>query len=155
MTTYIDKSDLRIATELNDLLQVEILPGLGLDADQVWKDFSILINALAPVNRGLLNKRDDIQQQVDEWHRAHPGSIQDTDAYKNFLTSIGYLIPEGEDFTINTKNVDDIPGMEMTLGEEIIGVVDRLTNPRDVYAINLEKDGLILPSRLVQIRHLV
>jgi malate synthase len=107
MTTYIEKSDLRIATELDELLNQEILPGLGLDAEQIWKDFSRLINELAPVNRGLLNKRDDIQKQVDEWHRAHPGSIKDIDSYKKFLTSIGYLIPEGEDFIINTKNVDD------------------------------------------------
>ena len=76
MTTYIEKSDLRIATELDELLNQEILPGLGLDADQLWEDFSVLIHDLAPVNQALLSKRDDIQQQIDDWHRTNPGSIE-------------------------------------------------------------------------------
>ncbi len=107
MTTYVDKSDLRVASSLDQLLNQEILPGLDLDANKIWKGFSDLVHELAPANQALLKKRDDIQAQIDEWHRANPGPIKDMDVYKEFLTEIGYLVPEGYDFSIDTSNVDD------------------------------------------------
>ena len=107
MTTYIEKNDLHIAIELDELLNQEILPGLDLDADQIWMDFSLLVHKLAPVNKILLKKRDDIQRQLDKWHQDNPGSINDFGSYKDFLTSIGYLIPEGQDFSIETSNIDE------------------------------------------------
>ncbi len=107
MTTYVDKSDLRVASSLDELLNQEILPGLDLDANKIWKGFSDLVHELAPINQALLKKRDDIQEQIDEWHRANPGPIKDMDAYKEFLTTIGYLVPEGYNFSIDTSNVDE------------------------------------------------
>ena len=83
------------------------MPGLDLISDQIWKDFSILVHELAPVNKALLKKRDDIQIQIDNWHQENPGCIDDFDNHKKFLMDIGYLIPEGPDFSINTGNVDE------------------------------------------------
>ena len=107
MNQYIDKSGLQIHKHLNDLLSDEILPGLELETDYIWNEFSNLVNKLAPINRQLLAKRDAIQEKIDQWHIQNPGAVQnDFTSYKAFLTEIGYLVPEGPDFTINTKNVD-------------------------------------------------
>ena len=62
---------------------------------------------MAPKNKALLAKRDDLQAQIDAWHHAHKGQAHDAAAYKTFLQQIGYLLPEPEDFQATTANVDE------------------------------------------------
>lgn len=107
MTQYISKAGLKVHPHLNELLENEILPGLELDAEQIWQGFSKLLDDLTPVNRELLAKRDAIQEKIDAWHIENPGQVQNNfDQYKAFLMEIGYLVVDGPDFKISTQNVD-------------------------------------------------
>jgi len=78
-----------------------------VDAGQFWSGLDTLLHDLAPRNRALLDTRDALQAKIDSWHTARRGQIFDAAAYESFLREIGYLVPEGEDFTIGTANVDD------------------------------------------------
>ncbi|MFV5491060.1 malate synthase G [Acinetobacter sp. ASP199] len=104
MTARIQKGKLAIAKELYDFIENEALPGSGLDSETYWKNFEQVVVDLSPKNKALLAKRDAIQAQIDEWHRNNTFELQ---AYKAFLTEIGYLLPEVEDFQITTENVDE------------------------------------------------
>ncbi|WP_425879846.1 malate synthase G [Acinetobacter sp. TWP2-2-3] len=104
MTARIQKGKLAIAKELYDFIENEALPGSGLDSETYWKNFEQVVVDLSPKNKALLAKRDDIQAKIDEWHRNNTFELQ---AYKAFLTEIGYLLPEVEDFQISTQNVDE------------------------------------------------
>ena len=102
MTDRIDKFGLRVARPLHDLIENEALPLTGVASDTFWKGLSDLVHGFGPKNRALLAKRDDLQAQIDAWHRVHRGQPIDTAAYKDFLAEIGYLVPEGPDFQIDT-----------------------------------------------------
>ncbi|HJF27848.1 malate synthase G [Acinetobacter bohemicus] len=104
MTARIQKGKLAIAKELYDFIENEALPGSGLDSETYWKNFEQVVVDLSPKNKALLAKRDEIQAKIDEWHRNNTFELQ---AYKAFLTEIGYLLPEVEDFRISTENVDE------------------------------------------------
>ena len=104
MTARIQKGKLAIAQELYDFIENEALPGSGLDSDTYWKNFEQVVVDLTPKNKALLAKRDDLQAKIDEWHRNNTFELG---AYKAFLTEIGYLLPEVEDFQITTENVDE------------------------------------------------
>lgn len=104
MTTRIQKGKLAIAQELYDFIENEALPVAGLDSDTYWKNFEQVVVDLTPKNVELLQKRDDIQAKIDEWHRQNDFELE---SYKAFLTQIGYLLPEVEDFEITTENVDE------------------------------------------------
>ena len=110
---------LSIDPALEALVREEIMPGLGLDAEDFWKSFSHILNDLTPRNRELLEKRDRIQQQIDEWHLNRMGKPHDPQAYQEFLRSIDYLVPEGPDFKITTTGVDpeisQIPGPQLVV----------------------------------------
>lgn len=106
MTERIQKGGLQIAAVLHDLVANEIAPGTGVEPDAFWASFENIINTLGPKNKALLAKRDDIQAKIDAWHKARAGQAHDAVAYKAFLTEIGYLVPEGGDFSIETRNVD-------------------------------------------------
>ena len=107
MTDRIQQGSLHIAAVLHQLLENEIAPGTGVSPGQFWQGFESIVNDLAPRNAELLEKRETIQAQIDAWHREHPGAGYDKAAYKAFLQEIGYLLPEGGDFTISTENVDE------------------------------------------------
>ena len=98
--------NLKVDKGLYALVRDEIAPGTGIEADAFWKAFSDIVTAMAPENRALLDKRDAIQQQIDAWHLARKGEPMDSEAYAAFLSEIGYLIPEGEEFRVTTENVD-------------------------------------------------
>ena len=110
---------LSIDPALEALVREEIIPGLGLDAEDFWNSFSQILNDLTPRNRELLEKRDRIQQQIDDWHLNRKGQPHDPQAYQEFLRSIDYLVPEGPDFKITTTGVDpeisQIPGPQLVV----------------------------------------
>ncbi|MBC9228581.1 malate synthase G [bacterium SPL81] len=104
MTVRIQKGKLAIAKELYDFIENEALPGSGLDSETYWKNFEQVVVDLSPKNKALLAKRDDLQAKIDEWHRNNKFELN---AYKAFLTEIGYLVPEVADFNVTTENVDE------------------------------------------------
>jgi len=128
MTSRIECSGLSVARELYDLVNEEIIPGTGVDPDDFWTGFARLVKDLGPKNKALLEKRDRIRAQINDWHHAHPGAI-DLPAYKQFLADIGYLVPEGEAFDISTSGVD--PEIAGIAGPQLVVPV---SNAR--YALN-------------------
>lgn len=105
MTERVQRGELAIAKELYDFIVNQAIEGTGISVDDYWAKFEAVIADLMPKNKALLDKRDAIQAQIDTWHRANPKL--DFAAYKAFLTEIGYLVNEGEDFSVNPQNVDD------------------------------------------------
>jgi malate synthase len=101
----IERNGLAIDEALHTFLVEEALAGSGIDADQFFAAFSTIVHDLAPKNRALLNKRDQLQMQMDEWYRKN-GAPSDMAQYEAFLREIGYLLPEGPDFKVETDNVD-------------------------------------------------
>ncbi len=99
--------NLQIASEIHNLIANEAIPGSQVTAAAFWAGFEQILADLMPKNQALLKKRDALQAQIDGWHKARRGQPHDAAAYKKFLTDIGYLLPEGPDFTITTANVDD------------------------------------------------
>ncbi|MEC8887287.1 MAG: malate synthase G [Pseudomonadota bacterium] len=104
MTERIQQGKLAIAKELYDFIENEALPGSGIDSATYWKNFEQVVVDLSPKNKALLEKREALQKQIDEWHRNNKFELE---AYKAFLTDIGYLEPEVADFQITTENVDE------------------------------------------------
>ena len=106
MTDRIEKFGLQVARPLHDMIEHEALPAAGVASDTFWQGLSSLVHELGPRNRALLARRDELQSELDEWHRARRGEPIDAAAYRAFLARIGYLVPEGRDFVIETANVD-------------------------------------------------
>ncbi len=106
MANYIETSGLRIDEQLYRLVRDEIAPGTAIDADSFWVSFGKIVDDLAPTNRALLDRRDALQRQIDQWCLAHRAKPYDVGEYKTFLTEIGYLDAEGEDFQAGSANVD-------------------------------------------------
>ncbi len=107
MTERVQVGGLQVAKALYDFVNNEAIPGTGIAADTFWGGAEAVINELAPKNRALLAKRDQLQAQIDAWHQARAGQAHDAAAYKAFLEEIGYLLPQPEDFQASTANVDD------------------------------------------------
>ncbi len=103
----VEAGGLKVAKALYDFINGEALPGTGVTADQFWSGLGAIIHDLAPRNRALLARRDELQAKIDAWHKANPARPIDRAAYKTFLEEIGYLLPEGPDFAVSTANVDD------------------------------------------------
>ncbi|MFK7876487.1 MAG: malate synthase G, partial [Paracoccaceae bacterium] len=103
---YRQLHDLSIDASLVDFVQEHVLPGLDISADTVWAGLSALIHDLGPKNAELLQVRSDMQAKIDTWHKEHQGHPRDPENYRNFLHDIGYLVPEGDDFSVQTENVD-------------------------------------------------
>ncbi|WP_373092418.1 malate synthase G [Zhongshania sp.] len=102
----VQHAGLQIADVLYRLVNEEVAPGTGISPKQFWDAMAAVINDLAPKNRALLAKREQIQAQIDDWHRANRGQF-DAAKYKAFLTEINYLLPEPADFAVSTVNVDE------------------------------------------------
>src|ERR1700685_4347541 len=100
-------ANLQVAKVLHDFVVDEVLPGLGIKAPAFWEGLDRLLDRFGPVNRALLRKRDTLQAQIDEWYGARRGQTVDAAAQKAFLEQIGYLLPEGSPFAVDTANVDD------------------------------------------------
>jgi malate synthase len=119
MTERIELHGLKVARPLHDMIVNEALPGTGIDADTFWRGLSSLVHELGPRNRELLARRDALQARLDAWHAARTSQPHDAAAYTAFLREIGYLVPEGPDFSVDTAGVDpeiaSIPGPQLVV----------------------------------------
>jgi len=119
MTERIEKFGLQVARDLHDMIETEALPGTGVGSDQFWKGLSELVHEKGPKNRALLARRDEIQTKIDAWHRERRGKPHDQAAYEAFLREIGYIVPTGPAFSVETENVDpeiaSIPGPQLVV----------------------------------------
>ncbi len=118
MTERTQVGKLKIANVLYELVKDKIAPGTGIDPDSFWHSLDGIVERLGPVNRSLLEKREHLQKQIDEWHLARKGQPHDHQSYKAFLQEIGYLLPQGDDFTISTTNVD--PEIAVVAGPQLV-----------------------------------
>lgn len=107
MTDRVSAGNLRVARVLYDFVNNEALPGTDIDPDSFWAGVDKVVTDLTPKNQELLRRRDELQAQIDKWHRQRVIEPLDIEAYHKFLTEIGYLQPEPADFTITTSGVDD------------------------------------------------
>src|SRR5690349_1541 len=107
MTDRVKVGNLRVAQVLYDFVNDEALPGTGLDPDTFWSGVDKVVADLTPKNQDLLAHRDDLQARIDKWHRQRVIEPINAEAYREFLTEIGYLQPAPDDFTISTSGVDD------------------------------------------------
>ena len=120
---------MQVARTLYDFVNAEAIPGTGVEPAVFWQGFGALVRDLAPRNKALLDRRDELQRQIDAWHLEHRGKPIDPGAYTEFLRGIGYLQPEPADFSIGTDNVD--PEIASIAGPQLVVPV---TNAR--YALN-------------------
>ena len=126
---FVTTNDLKVDKTLFDFINNEVLPGTDINQDDFWKKFSKVVHEMSPENKKLIEKRENIQKQIDEWHLANPKDKFDKSKYTEFLKSISYLIDEGGEFKITTSNVDD--EIAKIAGPQLVVPVD---NAR--YALN-------------------
>ncbi len=105
MINRVNCQRLQVAANLQRFVDEDVLPGSGIEREAFWAGFDALVHDLAPQNRALLAERDALQVQLDTWHREHPGPISDMPAYRHFLESIGYLLPQPDSVQASTANV--------------------------------------------------
>jgi malate synthase len=129
MTDRVSVGNLRVARVLYDFVNNEALPGTDIDPDSFWAGVDKVVTDLTPQNQDLLRRRDELQAQIDKWHRHRVIEPIDAEAYREFLAEIGYLQPEPADFTITTSGVDD--EITTTAGPQLVVPV---TNAR--FALN-------------------
>ena len=126
---YIENKNLKISPILFEFVNKEIIPGTDLDQDNFWDQFSKAVHELAPINKSLIKKREEIQKKIDDWHKKNKTKDFDKKAYKEFLKSISYIVENKENFQITTKNVDK--EISSIAGPQLVVPVD---NAR--YALN-------------------
>jgi malate synthase len=129
MAQMLDKGGITVDAQLVQFIEDKALPDTGVTAEAFWAGMAGVINTLGPKNRALLAKRDALQAKIDAWHIAHRDQPHDADAYMAFLTEIGYLVPEGADFKIETTNTD--PEIASIAGPQLVVPI---TNAR--FALN-------------------
>ncbi|MFN7052296.1 MAG: malate synthase G, partial [Gemmobacter sp.] len=118
MAERIAKHGLQVDARLVDFVESRALPGTGIAADRFWAGLADAVTRLGPKNRALLDKRAALQTAIDDWHKARKGQAFDADAYESFLREIGYILPEGPDFAVETANVD--PEIAMIPGPQLV-----------------------------------
>ena len=124
-----EKNGLKINTKLFNFVNNEIIPGTNIKSDEFWDSFGKIVHELAPINRKLIQKREDIQKKIDEWHKKNKGKELNKKEYLEFLKNISYIVEEEDDFNIETLNVDD--EIAKIAGPQLVVPVD---NAR--YALN-------------------
>ncbi len=124
-----EKNELKVNTKLLDFVNNEIIPGTDIKSDEFWTNFGKIVHELAPINKKLIQKREDIQKKIDEWHKNNKGKELNKEEYLNFLKSISYIVEEKGKFDIETVNVDE--EIATIAGPQLVVPVD---NAR--YALN-------------------
>jgi len=124
-----EKNGLKINTKLLDFVNNEIIPGTNIKSEEFWTSFGKIVHELAPFNKKLIQKREDIQKKIDDWHIKNKGKDLDKKEYLNFLKSISYIVEEKDEFNIETANVDN--EIATIAGPQLVVPVD---NAR--YALN-------------------
>ena len=104
---YEEVNNLKISSKLLKFVNDEILKDTDISPKKFWSDFDQIVHELAPINKKLLDKRQDLQKKIDDWHIENKEKEFDIHKYKKFLNEIGYLKDQGPDFIIETKNIDD------------------------------------------------
>ncbi|MGB3391250.1 MAG: malate synthase G, partial [Pseudaminobacter sp.] len=117
MNDRVEVSGLKVARELHDFIGKEALPGTGVDAAAFWAGLAAIVQDLAPKNRILLEKRAELQKKLDQWYQKN-GAPSDMGTYRQFLSEIGYLVPEGPAFQVSTENVD--PEIATVAGPQLV-----------------------------------
>jgi malate synthase len=125
----IEKHGLQVDPVLAEFIDAKALPGTGVDADVFWKGLSDLVHDFGPRNAGLLARREELQSKIDQYHITNRSTAFDRTGYEAFLREIGYLVPEGDDFEIETTNVD--PEIALVPGPQLVVPI---TNAR--FALN-------------------
>ncbi len=125
----IKKYNLEINSTLFDFINNEAIPGTNIKPEAFWSGFEKAVHELSPKNKILLNKREEIQKKIDEWHKARSGKELNQQEYTSFLKSIDYIVEEKENFKISTSNVDE--EIASIAGPQLVVPVD---NAR--YALN-------------------
>ena len=118
MSEYLQSNGISIDSALHGFITESVLSPLALDADRFWADFAALLERFVPVNRKLLEKREDLQAKIDDWHRARKGQPFNAMEYRTFLYDIGYLVTEPQPFSIGTQNVD--PEIATMAGPQLV-----------------------------------
>ncbi|WP_116970197.1 malate synthase G [Blastomonas sp. UPD001] len=118
MSEYLQSNGISIDSALHGFVTESVVAPLALDADRFWADFAALLERFVPVNRKLLEKRDDLQAKIDDWHRARKGQPFNAMEYRTFLYDIGYLVTEPQPFAIGTQNVD--PEIATMAGPQLV-----------------------------------
>ena len=118
MVNRVYKNGLSVDSKLVDFMELEAIPGTGVNNEIFWEGFAKIIEELGPKNSNLLNKREELQSKIDNWHIAHRGKSHDAEAYKSFLTEIGYLVKDSGKFKIDTANVD--PEIATVCGSQLV-----------------------------------
>ncbi|MFK3865356.1 malate synthase G [Pseudoalteromonas rhizosphaerae] len=116
MTLSHSQFGLTVDNQLADFVNQQLLPGTGISEQHFWQGFAEIIDDLSPLNRALLVKREDLQHQIDSYHLAN--KHWDAAQYQQFLTDIGYLVPEPDNFCIETENVE--PEIARTAGPQLV-----------------------------------
>ncbi len=118
MSEYLQSNGISIDSALHGFITESVLSPLALDADRFWADFAALLERFVPVNRKLLEKREDLQAKIDDWHRARKSQPFNAMEYRTFLYDIGYLVTEPQPFSIGTQNVD--PEIATMAGPQLV-----------------------------------
>ena len=126
---FISKNELKIDKALFNFINEEVLPGTNIKQDDFWNKFAKVVHELAPINKKLIEKREKIQKQIDDWHLKNSKEKFDKKKYSQFLKSISYIVDEGNNFKIDTSNVDE--EIAKIAGPQLVVPVD---NAR--YALN-------------------
>src|SRR5690606_27093977 len=129
MTEYVTVGGLKVAKPIYDVVRDEIAPDTGIEPETVWALLESIVRELGPRNRALLEHRDRLQAQIDDWLKARRGQAFDVAASRRFLEEIGYLVPEGPPFEVSTANVD--PEIGSLAGPQLVVPVDKAR-----YALN-------------------
>ena len=118
MGKRVERGGLAVDRRLADFIEDRALPGTGIDAHRFWRGFAAIVSDLSPRNRALLDKREAMQERIDAWHVAHRDAPHDPQAYRAFLEELGYIVPEGPDFAIETANID--PELASIAGPQLV-----------------------------------
>jgi malate synthase len=104
---FVQTGRLSVAQPLHAFVEREALPGTGISVAAFWSGLADLVHDFGERNRQLLDVRDGLQARIDAYHAGRIGQPLNLSDYESFLREIGYLVPQIDDFTIRTRNVDE------------------------------------------------